>query len=75
MSGGRYDYAYYKVDEFARNLDDMGSCDAASTALRRAFRQHLYLVAQAMRACEWNDSGDGDLDEEALIKKVLQIKE
>ena len=41
------------------------------TALRRAFRQHLNLVASALYAIEWNDSGDGHPGEEDAIRACL----
>jgi hypothetical protein len=71
MSGGSYDYAYAKLDEFASSLSLTGSCDAAPPALRAAFREHCRKVAEAMRACEWNDSCDGDSRERELIEAVL----
>lgn len=63
MSGGDMGYLYRKVAtaEFAEN-----------TALRRVFRKHLHLVARALRAIEWNDSGDGDHDEDADIAACLK---
>ena len=67
MSGGSYDYGYCKVDDFIDSLE-------ATTPLRKAFRKHLELVSNAMRAIEWVDSGDcskGDEDED--IRKVQLI--
>lgn len=66
MSGGSYDYAFRHVESMA--------CDERQrrTPLRRAFAAHLQLVAEAMRAVEWVDSGDNGLgDEDELIRKVL----
>lgn len=34
----------------------------------------LKMVAEAMKACEWNDSGDGDEDEQKKISAVLNNK-
>ena len=63
MSGGSMDYLYEQVGiaQFSEN-----------TVLRRAMRKHLGKVAAALRAIEWNDSGDGDPDEEQLIRACLQ---
>jgi hypothetical protein len=73
MSGGSYDYAYGHLDTFAESMRGHGGCGdyAAPPALREAFRAHLRLVARAMRAIEWNDSGDGDDEEPALIRGCL----
>ena len=62
MSGGSMDYLYGKIENatFAEN-----------TLLRRAFRRHLELVAAACRSIEWNDSGDGDNQEEENIRACL----
>lgn len=71
MSGGSYDYAYRQVEEMAASLRANGHCSAAAPALRELFREHLWDVAKAMRAIEWNDSCDGDGGEVALITKCL----
>ncbi len=71
MSGGSYDYAFNKVNDFADALDVDGACYPAPPGMRAAFKEHCRLVAQAMRACEWNDSGDGDPEETEFIKAVL----
>jgi len=62
MSGGSMDYLYFQVLEarFER-----------TTELRRLLGEHLILVAEALRAVEWNDSGDGDDSEDMRIRKVL----
>jgi hypothetical protein len=73
VSGGHYDYKYSKVIEFMEQLEsDMDSKVVDESELRRKFGKHLYNVAMAMRAIEWNDSGDGDDREEALIKLCIQ---
>ena len=74
MSGGSYKYAYIHLEDFAEALQSYGCCYAAPPFLRQRFAKHCALVARAMRACEWNDSGDDDRDEERLICEVLQIK-
>lgn len=56
MSGGRYDYAFCKVDDFASRMKTHGTgCDLE----RKAFHKLLVKVQQAMRDIEWEDSGDG----------------
>ncbi len=62
MSGGSMGYLYSKVDDAEFRLD---------TPLRRAFKEHLKLVSVALRAIEWNDSGDGDSSEDDAIKACL----
>ena len=63
MSGGSMDYLCYQVED--ANFDEY-------TPLRKAFRQHLGLVAEALRAVEWVDSGDwGPGDEDAAIRAVI----
>lgn len=63
MSGGSMDYLCYKVQDATFKED---------TVLRRAFKAHLLLVARAMKAIEWNDSGDGDDGEEAAIRACIE---
>jgi hypothetical protein len=62
MSGGSMDYLYSKI-EYAEFKTD--------TVLRRAMRQHLWKVAAALKAIEWNDSGDGANNEDELIRACL----
>jgi hypothetical protein len=49
MSGGTMDYLYRKIQaaEFPQDTPE-----------RIAFAAHLHLVAEALRAIEWVDSGD-----------------
>lgn len=63
MSGGSMDYLYSKVEcaSFREN-----------TTLRKVFRKHLMKVAAALKAIEWNDSDDGDPDEDRLIRACLE---
>ena len=58
MSGGSMNYLYLNVQEaeFKEN-----------TAERRAFRKHLNLVAEALRAIEWVDSGDSSEDTKEIM--------
>jgi hypothetical protein len=62
MSGGSYDYAYYRIEELAREI-------RPTTPLRKAFKTLLVKVAKAAHDIEWVDSGDygpGDEDESIL---------
>jgi hypothetical protein len=70
MSGGSYNYAYVHVNDMANSLRiNRGP----SRAKRLAFKKHLELVSEAMRAIEWVDSGDSsDGDEIAAIDAVLE---
>lgn len=61
MSGGSMDYFYLRVRSVAENGF------RKNTAKRRAFAAHLLNVSKALRAIEWNDSGDGDDSEDAAI--------
>jgi hypothetical protein len=63
MSGGSYDYAYFKMEMMAQEMK-------VNTPLRKAFRTHLLKVAQACRDIEWEDSGDG-ADCETSMRDVL----
>lgn len=66
MSGGSYDYAYARVENFAHELR------ATDNPLRRAFRSHLLLVAKAMHDIEWVDSCDyAPGDENEAIRAAL----
>lgn len=70
MSGGAYDYKYHVIDDLAAMITIEPSSSHASS-LRKEFVDHLKLVAQACKAIEWNDSDDGDPEEDALIRRVL----
>lgn len=67
MSGGSYNYACYRIEELAADILQRGE----RTSLRKAFCSHLMKVAEAAKAIEWNDSGDGDYREESLIRAVI----
>jgi hypothetical protein len=67
MSGGHYDYAYEKVLRFVEKMERDGK---NNTSDRRALCTHLRLCAEAMRAVEWEDSGDG-ADENQKIEDVF----
>jgi hypothetical protein len=53
MSGGSYDYAFYRVDDMADAMESR-----PMTPIRKAFITHLRKVAGAMKAVEWADSSD-----------------
>jgi hypothetical protein len=83
MSGGSYDYAFWKVDDFADALQirlDQGDdplsitqTSAEALALRQRFVEHLRLVRDAMRAIEWVDSCDySPGDELEALRAVFQ---
>ena len=73
MSGGSYDYAYCKLEMLAGSIREEGGCGAeySRPALRRALKAHIYKLANAMRAVEWNDSCDGDDTEIAKLEELL----
>jgi hypothetical protein len=56
-------YLYRRVEEDATFIEQ--------TPERKAFRKHLVKVAAALRAIEWNDSGDGAKYEEEIIRACL----
>lgn len=63
MSGGSYEYAYLVVERMAEALEDGVTFDGrrtedADSHVRLGFAAHLRLVAAAMQAVEWEDSGD-----------------
>lgn len=53
MSGGAYEYASYKLETLAESIRDQHT-----DPLRRAFADHIRLIAKAMHDIEWADSGD-----------------
>lgn len=67
MSGGSYNYTFYRIEELAAEILQQGE----RTSLRKAFCAHLVKVAAAAKAIEWNDSGDGDDREDDLIRSVI----
>jgi hypothetical protein len=67
MSGGSYDYLFGRIQDAATQVER-----TRPTPLRRAFAEHLRLVAKAMHAVEWVDSCDyGSGDEDEVIRAVL----
>ena len=81
MSGGHYDYAYYKIEELAEKLEltyDRHHIDGTDkpnppvSPRRLKFKKLLTLVAEAARAIEWADSGDsGEEEAEEAMDKVF----
>lgn len=72
MSGGSYDYAYSQLEMNFVDALRIHSWHYETQAIKRqAFKEHLRLVVRAMKAIEWNDSGDGDDHEEALIDAII----
>lgn len=65
MSGGTLDYLCYKVAEAKHMIRHPW------TPERRAFVAHLEKVAEALKAIEWVDSGDGHPDEVGAIRACL----
>lgn len=64
MSGGSMDYLYSQVEEAHWSF-------RRRTPMRDAFSIHLVKVAKALKAIEWNDSGDGNPDEDQLIRDCI----
>ena len=71
MSGGRYEYVYQRIDALAGEIRLVGGCHAAPPHVREALKSHLLELALALKAVEWNDSGDGDEGEEKLLRELL----
>lgn len=68
MSGGSYDYFFFKLDDFTEELQQNLNNDP----LRIAFLEHLKHVREAMHDIEWVDSGDyGPGREHKAIKRCL----
>lgn len=75
MSGGAYQYLYSSVNDFANSIDPDADRNHEAVKLRKRFAKHLKLVADAMYAIEWVDSGDmSSGDEVDAIKKALGEK-
>ena len=65
MSGGSWDYSYWKVEEMASYLRvDRNNCHP----LRVALAKHMLELAKVMKEVEWSDSGD--TAEDAWIEPV-----
>lgn len=67
MSGGSYDYAEHKLEDLAESIRHQ-----RGNPLRKAFADHLRLIAKAMHAIEWVDSGDwSEGDEDDAVRAVV----
>ena len=83
MSGGDWDYFYYRLQEVAERLiqentlgniyerDDEEITVTDPVPERLRFGQHLLKCAAAMRAIEWVDSGDSSTGDVEAIQEVF----
>ena len=87
MSGGAHDFAYQRVSNFIESVrneqERLAQIDRLEPLptprmtqehrrLREDFLEHLKLVADAMRAIEWEDSGDSGPEKTAeAIRNVF----
>lgn len=70
MSGGSYDYACHRIEEFAERVRMRAGTDSR----RLAFAALLDVVALAAHDLEWVDSGDmSPGDEYAAIDRALAV--
>jgi hypothetical protein len=53
MSGGSYDYIYFKIKDFANEIRDQDT-----NPLRKNFAELISDVAKVAHDIEWADSGD-----------------
>ena len=65
MSGGSWDYAFYKLEDIA------GYCDRSP--LYRPLKTHLIRLAKVLHELEWNDSGDSSLTAEQTTALILSV--
>ncbi len=75
MSGGSHNYGYRQVKEFIESVEvgDTIGDNPKLTPLRIEFLKHLRLVAEAMKAIEWVDSGDcSPPHDEDAIRRALE---
>ena len=73
MSGGAYGYAYRALEEFIEAQEVAEFPDEINIPVRREFAKHLRLVADAMHAVEWVDSGDCSPPHDAdAIRRCLE---
>jgi hypothetical protein len=74
MSGGSMRYLYQDVLLAVEIDSDEGEGGfLKNTELRKLFAAHLKDVAAALKAIEWNDSGDGASDEDELILNCFKF--
>ena len=73
MSGGAYGHAYRALEEFIEAQEVAEFPDEINIPVRREFAKHLRLVADAMHAVEWVDSGDCSPPHDAdAIRRCLE---
>lgn len=73
MSGGSMGYLYLKVlDAVEIDSDEGEGGFLKNTELRKLFAAHLKDVAAALKAIEWNDSGDSENSGDDLILNCLK---
>ncbi len=65
MSGGSWEYVYRQFADVADRLS------GSKESHRRALAPQVAKLSKAMRAIEWNDSGDGDDAEVELCRACL----
>ncbi len=65
MSGGSWEYSYYRLEEMA------GHCD--HNPLYRPLKMHLLRLAKVLHELEWNDSGDSSLTAEQITALILSV--
>ena len=84
MSGGHYDYLYWKIEEFSRMLkddirrndeeDDYGysyNISPEVLSILEIIADKAEILAKIAREVEWMYSGD--IDEEELMKRIEKI--
>jgi hypothetical protein len=69
MSGGSWDYVFYKFEDVA------GKLKKEKIKIRRELGSLVHLVANALHDIEWVDSSDySDGDDTKAIEKCLNFK-
>ena len=65
MSGGSWDYAFYKLEDIA------GYCDRSP--LYGPLKVHLLRLSEVLKKLEWHDSCDACLTEEQITDLILSV--
>lgn len=78
MSGGSFDYVYYRVSEFADQLDEKLSekDDSMTDEVRKemvAISNKAHLLWKEMKEVEWYYSGD--TGNESFLERLKSIRE
>lgn len=69
MSGGSYDYVYFRIEEFAQDI-----YNKEKDPKRAAFSELMMLCSKAAKKIEWVDSGDsGHGAEHEAIDNVFKF--